>query len=66
MQFLKGAVETGTWSAVAQRSVMFVLPKNDEALQVKHDSGEMPEDFEEGYEIEADKSYLHSHSRLPN
>jgi hypothetical protein len=55
MQLLNGAVETGTWTAVAQRSVMLVLPKNDEALQVKQDSGEPPEDFEEGYEIKADK-----------
>jgi transcriptional regulator with XRE-family HTH domain len=55
MQLLHGAIETGTWPAVAQRSVVLVLPKNDEALQVKHDSGEMPEDFEEGYEIKADK-----------
>lgn len=55
MQLLQGTIETGSWAAVAQRSVMLVLPKNDEALQVKHDSGEMPADFEEGYEIKADK-----------
>ncbi len=56
LQLLHGAVETGTWSAVAQRSIILMLPKNDEALQVKHDaSGEPPESFEEGYEIRADK-----------
>jgi hypothetical protein len=56
LQLLHGAVETGTWAAVAQRSVILMLPKNDEALQVKHDaSGEPPESSEEGYEIKADK-----------
>ena len=55
VQLLRGAVETGTWTPVAQRSVILLLPKNDEALQVQHDSGELPETFEEGYEIKADK-----------
>lgn len=56
LQLLHGAVETGTWTAVAQRSIILMLPKNDEALQVKQDaSGEPPESFEEGYEIRADK-----------
>jgi transcriptional regulator with XRE-family HTH domain len=55
VQLLHGAVETGTWTPVAQRSVILLLPKNDEALQVKHDSGELPESFEEGYELKADK-----------
>jgi hypothetical protein len=55
VQLLRGAVETGSWAPVAQRSVVLLLPKNDEALQVQHDSGELPETFEEGYEIKADK-----------
>ena len=55
VQLLRGAVETGAWTPVAQRSVILLLPKNDEALQVQHDSGELPETFEEGYEIKADK-----------
>jgi len=55
VQLLRGTVETGTWTSVAQRSVILLLPKNDEALEVQHDSGELPESFEEGYEIKADK-----------
>jgi transcriptional regulator with XRE-family HTH domain len=55
VQLLRGAIETGTWTAVSQRSVVLLLPKNDEALQVQHDSGELPETYEEGYEIKADK-----------
>jgi transcriptional regulator with XRE-family HTH domain len=55
VQLLNAAGETGAWPSAAQRTTILVLPKNDEALQVKHDSGEMPESFEEGYEIKADK-----------
>jgi hypothetical protein len=55
MQLLRGTVETGTWTPVSQRSVILLLPKNDDALQVQHDSGDPPETAEEGYEIKADK-----------
>jgi len=55
VQLLNTAGETGTWPSAAQRTTILVLPKNDEALQVKHDSGELPESFDEGYEIKADK-----------
>ena len=55
VQLLRGAVDTGTLTSVTQRSVILLLPKNDDALQVQHDSGELAETFDEGYEIKADK-----------
>jgi hypothetical protein len=38
------------------RSVVLLLAKNDEALQVKHDSGELPESFEESYETRNERA----------
>ena len=55
-QLLKAIAETGAWPAASLRSTILVLPKNDEAFQVKQDeSGDPPESCEEAYEIKADK-----------
>ena len=55
-QLLQGSDETGTGTGVATRSIVLLLAKNDEALQVNHDSGEPPESFDEGYEIRNERA----------
>ena len=55
VQLLQGAIETGSWSAITQKSLILLLPKNDDAIEVKHDSGELADSSDEGYEIKADK-----------
>lgn len=55
-QLLQGSDETGTGTGVAMRSVVLLLAKNDEAVQVRHDSGEPPETSDEGYEIRNERA----------
>lgn len=53
---LQGSDEVGAGTAVATRSIVLLLAKNDEALQVKHDSGEAPDSADEGYEIRNERA----------
>ena len=53
---LRSAREAGVRESVEMRSVILVLPlNNDQALQVLNDSGDKPESYEEGYDNKGDK-----------
>ena len=52
---LRSAREAGVRESVEMRSVILVLPQNDQALQVLNDSGDKPESYEEGYDNKRDK-----------
>ena len=55
-QLVQSSDETGAGVAVSMRSIVLLLAKNDEALQVKHDGGEPLESFDEGYEIRNERA----------
>ena len=55
-QLLQGSDDTGGGTTVAVASVVLLLAKNDEAMQVRHDSGEPLESVEEGYQIRNERA----------
>jgi hypothetical protein len=54
-KLLRSAREAGVRESVEMRSVILVLPQNDQALDALNDSGDRPESYEEGYENKRDK-----------